>query len=398
MIGDLPQELDAPRARFVAELGERISTLRQSLARFGSGSEPAGELNALRRRIHALAAGADVLRFTRAAEALVNAETGLAGAGGWDPGAPVRERVTRILDLLPSLVLGAAIDLAAELDNPRLEPLREPLCVVVFADASLESLLHQPGALHGIESHAARQPDQAVELVTQLSPDVLLVDGDDPEVSEILPRLRQASGSRHAAVVAVGSFDQPEALTRLMRRGVSRVLPKPTDAVTLQRTLRQVTLCESSTLPRAVNYRKLSSDELAEAIGADARKAFRDPAAQQPAALQPGAPHASPSLDLGSNAEAQAALWGAFARLRALAARSTRRSRRRNAARARRTRARGFAPRIGTGSTARSAPGRGRRRPRRAHAALERARGARRHRAARARRRRGARSRGTALA
>jgi len=31
MIGDLPPELEAPRARFIAELGERISTLRQSL-------------------------------------------------------------------------------------------------------------------------------------------------------------------------------------------------------------------------------------------------------------------------------------------------------------------------------------------------------------------------------
>jgi CheY-like chemotaxis protein len=333
MTGDLSQELDAPRARFIAELGERISTLRQSLARFGSGAEPAGELNALRRRVHALAAGADVLRFTRAAEALALAETGLAGAGGWDPGAPARERVARILDLLPSLVLGAPIDLAAELDNPRLEPLREPLCVVVYADASLESLLHKPGVLHGIESHATRQPDQAIELVTQLSPDVLLVDGDDPDVSEILPRLRQASGSRHAPVVAVGSFDQPEALLRSMRRGVSRVLPKPTDAVTLQRTLRQVTLSESSTLQRPVNYRKLSQEELADAIGAEARRAFLNPAAVSPtavsptavspAAVSPAALHASATLDLGSNAEAQAALWAAFARLRALAARNT---------------------------------------------------------------------------
>jgi len=321
MTGDLPPELEAPRARFIAELGERISSLRQSLARFsstshpnsssGGAAEPAGELNALRRRLHALAAGADVLLFSGAAQALASAEAGLAGAGGWDPGAAVRERVTRILDLLPSLVLGAPIDLAAELDNPRLEPLREPLCVVVYADASLESLLHKPGAPHGIESHATRDPEQAVELVTQLSPDVLLVDGDDADVAEILPRLRQAAGSRHTAVVAVGSFDRPEPLTRLMRRGVSRVLPKPTDAITLQRTLRQVTLSESSALWGPVNFRKLTSEELAEAIAAEARKAFRDPAA----------PHANAQLDLGSNAEAQSTLWGAFARLRSLAAR-----------------------------------------------------------------------------
>jgi CheY-like chemotaxis protein len=321
--GDLPPEpeaqLDASRARFIAELGERISTLRQSLARFAGGSEPAGELNALRRRVHALAAGAEVLRFTRAAEALSSAEAGLAGAGGWDPGAQVRERVLRILDLLPSLVLGAPVELA-ELDNPRLAPLREPLCVVVYGDATLEALLQpavqRPGAgNHGIESHAARHHEQAIELAAQLSPDVLLIDGDDADVSEILPRLRQASGPRQAPVVAVASFDRPDALIRLMRRGVSRVLPKPADAAALQRTLRQVTLSESSALPPAPQYRKLTREELVEAIASEARRAFRDPAA--PAGSGPS----GAQLHLGSNAEVQAALWGSFARLRGLATR-----------------------------------------------------------------------------
>ncbi|HEU4578552.1 MAG TPA: response regulator, partial [Polyangiaceae bacterium] len=323
MTGDLPPEpeaqLDAARARFIAELGERISTLRQSLARFSAGSEPAGELNALRRRVHALAAGAEVLRFTRAAEALSSAEAALAGAGGWDPGAQVRERVLRILDLLPSLVLGAPIELA-ELDNPRLAPLREPLCVVLYGDATLEALLqptvHGPGASHGIESHPARHHEQAIELAAQLSPDVLLIDGDDADVSEILPRLRQASGPRQAPVVAVGSFDRPEALIRLMRRGVSRVLPKPVEAAALRRTLRQVTLSESSALGRAPQYRKLTRDELVEAIASEARRAFRDPAA-----LSVGSAASGASLDLGSNAEVQAALWSSFARLRGLASR-----------------------------------------------------------------------------
>lgn len=317
MTGDLPPELDASRERFIAELGERLSALRQSLARFASAAEPAGELNALRRRVHALAASADVLRFTRAAEALASAEAGLAGAGGWDPGPPVRERVARILDLLPSLVLGAPIDLASELDNPRLEPLREPLCVVVYADASIESLLHgpgKPGSPQGIESHATRQPEHAIELVTQLSPDVLLVDGDDPDVNEILPRLRQASGARAAAVVAVGSFERHEPLARLMRRGVSRVLPKPTDALTLQRTLRQVTQSESGTSARAQHQRRPSSEQLLDALAQEARRAVREPAAA-PGSLLPGSPDSSPSPAL------QAAAWGALARLRALGGR-----------------------------------------------------------------------------
>jgi len=311
---DLPPELAAPRTRFLAELGERLGALRQSLAKLGAAAESAGELNALRRRVHALAAAADVLRFSRAAEALAMAEAGLAGAGGWDPGPVVRGRVARILDLLPSLVLDIPLDLTAELDRPASSALREPLCVVVYGDASLESLLPRSGTPQSIECHATRQPDQALELVSMLSPDILLVDGDDAELSELLPRLRQAAGARQIAIVAVGSFEREEQLRQLIGRGVSLVLPKPTDASTLERCLRQLSVTrESRPLRAAASLRQVSTDELIAAITAEARRAFRDPALPEP----------GPSLEFASNAEVQAALWSAFARLRSLASQAS---------------------------------------------------------------------------
>lgn len=307
---DLPPELAAPRARFLAELGERLGVLRQSLAKLGAVAESAGELNALRRRVHALGAAADVLRFSRAAEALASAEAGLAGAGGWDPGPGVRSRVGRVLDLLPSLVLGIPLDLAAELDSPASSALREPLCVVVYGDASLESLLPPSGTRQSIECHATRQPEQALELVAVLSPDILLVDGDDAELNELLPRLRQAAGARPIAIVAVGSFDREEQLRALIGRGVSRVLPKPSDSSTLERCLRQVSVTrQSGPLRAAASLRQVSADELIAAVTAEARRAFRDPALPEP----------GPSLEFASNAEVQAALWSALARLRSLA-------------------------------------------------------------------------------
>ena len=303
------RELTISRARFIAELGERIAALRQGLARMSSPAEPTAELNAVRRRLHALAAAADVLRFTTTAEALTLAEAALA-TGGAAPGAFARERVGRILDVLPSLVLGASIDLAEELDSPRTRVLREPLCVVVYGDASLESLLHKPGPLHGAESHATQNPEQVLELVLRLRPDILLLDGDHTSAGELVPRLRQAAGSYDLPLVAVASFDQHDPILRLIRRGVSRVLPKPVDAGTLQRTLRQTSTAKTQVPARPSSFRRLTPDQLVEAIAAEARRAFGDTGA---------GPRAPSAIDFGSGSEVLAALWSAFARIRGLA-------------------------------------------------------------------------------
>ncbi|HVZ34508.1 MAG TPA: response regulator, partial [Polyangiaceae bacterium] len=172
-----------------------------------------------------------------------------------------------------------------------------------------------------IESHATREAPQALELVGQLSPDVLLVDGDRPELPELLPRLRQVAGSRQLAIVAVGSFEQHAALARLLRLGVARVLPKPTDALTLQRTLRRAALAPAIALSSAqlaqaaphVLEPRSTAEDLLELVTAEARTAFRDPSVPGP----------GPLLDLGSGSEVLAALWSAFARVRALAAQAS---------------------------------------------------------------------------
>jgi CheY-like chemotaxis protein len=325
MTGDLhpesPRDLEAPRSRFIAELGERLEVLRQGLARLASGSESATELNALRRRLHALAAAAEVLGFASSSAALGNAEENLASVALRGSNAAVRERVARVLDVLPSLVLGADIDLETELDASGHEAPGEPACIIVYGDASLESLLHLPGALHHIESHATREASQALELVGQLSPDVLLVDGDRPELPELLPHLRQVAGARQLAIVAVGSFEQHAGLARLLRLGVARVLPKPADALTLQRTLRRAALAPSTALSSARHAQaaphifepRSTAEDLVKLVTSEARTAFRDPSV----------PGSGPLLDLGSGSEVLAALWSAFARVRALAAQAS---------------------------------------------------------------------------
>ncbi|HTV18875.1 MAG TPA: response regulator, partial [Polyangiaceae bacterium] len=307
------KELATSRARFIAELGERLASIRQGLARVGASAEDSGELNAVRRRLHALAAAADVLHFTAAADALGRAQTELAALAAAPSPAPARERVARILDLVPSLALGAAIDINEEIDGERARSPREPLSVLVFGEAALEAALHKPGPLHGAETNVTRDPDQLLTLLTRLGPDVLLLDGDDARVFDALPRLKQAAGVNHFSLVAVGNFESYEGMQRLVRRGISRVLPKPIDAASLQRTLQRLVPREPQSTPRPNPFDGAASDALVEVIGNEARKAFVDP--------HPGS---APASTLGADAgdQALAALWSAFARIRLIATRS----------------------------------------------------------------------------
>jgi CheY-like chemotaxis protein len=306
------KELATSRARFIAELGERLASIRQGLARVGASAEANAELNAVRRRLHALAAAANVLHFTAAADALGRAQTELAALASAPSPAPAREKVARILDLVPSLALGAAIDLRDEIDGERARSPREPLSVLVFGDAALEAALHKPGPLHRTETFVTSDPDQLPALVTRLGPDVLLLDGDDERVFDALPRLRQAAASSPFSLVAVGNFESYEGMLRLVRRGISRVLPKPLDAASLQRTLQRLVPREPPSSPRPNPFEGAGSDALVEVIGSEARKAFADP--------HPGATPA-PALAGELGDQALAALWSAFARIRLLATR-----------------------------------------------------------------------------
>jgi CheY-like chemotaxis protein len=304
------KELTNSRARFIAELAERLVVLRQGLARLSAAPEHATELNAVRRRLHALAAGAEVLRFTSAAEALASAEGSLSATPEGLPSLAARERVARVLDLLPSLVVGLSVDLSEELDGNDPRSRREPLSVLVYGDASLEALLHQPGPLQRAETHQTSDPEQLLELVTRLRPDSVLLDAELRQAAELVPRLRQAAGPRDVPLIVVSPFEPHEPLLRLVRHGVSRILPKPVDAAALQRLLRHTTLPGAPSPALPAQFRKLTPAQLIEVVTAEARRAFDAGGPAQ---------RAGAAIDFGSGAEVLAALWAAFARIRTLA-------------------------------------------------------------------------------
>lgn len=298
------------KARFITELEPRIRALRQGLTRVGATDHDLDELNAVKRRIHALAAASQVLDFSSASSALAQAEAALVAAGS-APMAPLSiERVTRILDALPTLVLGGSVPLTQELDSELNRPLRPPFTLAVFGQTSLAQALQGAGPLQDADYHETLDPAELLSVQQTLGPDAVLLDGDLCSDGALVEQVTTASGAASLPVVVVCSFDDPQLPQRLLRAGASRVLPKPVDAWVLQRTLRQA--CVSRGLPSTEfsSFARLTPIELAAAISNEARRALVD-------AIDP-ALHQTP-LNFQNGAPLLSSLWTALARIRALA-------------------------------------------------------------------------------
>src|SRR5215471_10165943 len=102
------------RAQFVASLGRRLEALRQALFALEQAPKSAALRDHLRRRIHAFGAAAGVLGFDRVFDAFREAEAVLGRTAASALGPAELGLVARTVDLVPSLVLGAAAPVARQ--------------------------------------------------------------------------------------------------------------------------------------------------------------------------------------------------------------------------------------------------------------------------------------------
>ncbi|HEY4120913.1 MAG TPA: hypothetical protein VGM56_23780, partial [Byssovorax sp.] len=84
--GRAPQQerLGGARADFVATLGRRVAELQAALLQLSQEPRSARAQGDLLRRVHALAASAKLLRFTKLADALTGRESELEAAASLD--------------------------------------------------------------------------------------------------------------------------------------------------------------------------------------------------------------------------------------------------------------------------------------------------------------------------
>ncbi|HET9959893.1 MAG TPA: response regulator [Polyangiaceae bacterium] len=299
------------RGEFIASLPRRIEGLRSALSALLELPADDGERqNALLRRLHALASSARVLEFASVADALTEAENALRRMRPGQP-APAVAEVSRALDVLPSLVLGAP----AERPTSIPDALRPPSGARTFPISVL--VLGPPGLAHMLAradsaQFEAEQTDDLVrarELLRVTGPDAALVDGDLRGAREFLEQLGRDPLVAPLPVVVVGDFRTPDAATAFIAAGANRILPKPVNPETLARTLSE--LREAGERPRVARepLGELSIDQLAERIAEEFRRGLTESLDQGSAASR---------VQFGEGADVLGAIWGAVARVREL--------------------------------------------------------------------------------
>src|SRR5262249_21209198 len=158
--------------------------LRQALFALEQAPRSAPLRDHLRRCIHAFGAAAGVLGFDRVFEAFREAESVLGRGSATALGPAELGLVARTVDLVPSLVLGAAAPVARRDSVAPASVDRRggawPTSVLIFGSAPLGEQLDRgaSSADPALEYERAEETERAEAIVRVTGPDVAVIDAD----------------------------------------------------------------------------------------------------------------------------------------------------------------------------------------------------------------------------
>ncbi len=318
--------LGGARADFVANLGRRRAELRATLDALRDDPASKRSRDELRRRIHALAAGAKLLRFPRLAEELKTLEFQLEEAAvrgelsDADFGA-----VHDLIGRMTSLAWGQTEETettrlgGGAKDGPRArdaeatrEPSRAPISVLVVGAGTLADALVMPhGRAHddaqSFEVERTSEGPVALDLARALAPDVAVIDADVIEAKGVIEALLSDPLTEGIPLIVCQRIVRPDDAGPFMALGVARVLPKPVSPGELRRACAAAV----ATYVRREVVREplgdINLDQLGARLAEELRRGLCD-------TVDPGA--RDKLIKLGEGTELLAALWGAVARIR----------------------------------------------------------------------------------
>jgi CheY-like chemotaxis protein len=356
-----PQErLGGARADFVAHLGRRVADLSSLLRQIEVEPESPRLRDDLRRRLHALSAGARLLRFAKLAEEVGGVEGVLHEAADRGIVAPVEiAEIRRVLALVSALAWGEAsvgettpvprsvrsrpssvdsvrspvdsmrspIDsvrspvdsMRVPMDSVRMPigaaPAEQvtpavPLTVLVVGPQQIADALASPLADGGVDIEVERSSDNAtaIDLARAVAPDVIILDADRPGTRELTLALTADSLTELVPIVVLGRWSRSEEASAYVALGVARALSKPVSPDALRRAV--IDAARTVGLQRDAARAPLgevSLDDLGARLADELRRGLEG------AALAAGR---GARFDLGEGSEVLAAVWSAVARIR----------------------------------------------------------------------------------
>ncbi|MFO0611346.1 MAG: response regulator [Polyangiaceae bacterium] len=319
------EQLGGARADFVANLGRRRNEIAGALDLLRANPGSARHRDDLRRRIHALGAGAKLLRFTALSDELRRLEELLERAS--EKGALDEEDLTHAGDVLgrmTSLAWGqtgtktttllSAIEPAPRSPESNAELVVAPTSVLVVGKSFIADALtlsSEADAVPGMTAQSfevenAEGTEGAADLARAFAPDLIVVDADLRGAEELIEELTTDALTEQIPIIVLGKFAKAEDAGKYVALGVARTLPKPVSPGEIRRACANVV---SSYVKREVVREPLGSlnvDQLGARLAEELRRGLGDVDARL----------REKRVELGEGTEIFAALWGAVARIR----------------------------------------------------------------------------------
>ncbi|HQP36164.1 MAG TPA: response regulator, partial [Polyangiaceae bacterium] len=353
--------LGGVRADFVANLGRRMTELRQHWTAFEQEPGTARYRDEVRRRVHALATRARLLEFPVMADPLEEAERRLdrlAEAStiapeeiGWfhdlfrnlpsmawteagaetpaslalpdyhrsvAPPAPPPSSAAPAPSPLPaappvpsrapSQTPADAARAPSQIPAPLLSPGTLASILVVGSDKTARALLEGHGSASvSLEAERTDDVSVALDLARALAPDLVVIDFDVDGAGALVTALSEDPLTEGLPVIAIGSWTHPDQGADLLHLGLVRALPKPVPPDTL-RAAAELAISQGRGIhPPLEPLGEMTVEQVADRLASQLRSGLVQ-------AVRPESRRVK--IPLGDGTDALAAVWGAVARLR----------------------------------------------------------------------------------
>jgi DNA-binding response OmpR family regulator len=309
--------LGGARADFVASLGRKVADARDVLGALEVEPSAAHPRDELRRKLHALGAGARLLRFDAMARSLQEAGAVLERSA---QAGVMREPdigfLAQVLDDLPALAWGEAppreraaptSDEPSGVEGPSVIGHPLPASVLVIGAEMIAEALSDDDSRGGRSFECERTEDaqHAIELARAYAPDICVIDAEVPDAPELVEALLDDPLTEPVPIVVLGTFASPEQAARFVALGVAKALPKPVPAETLRRVCEEI-LDQREGRTMRMTLGEPTLEALGNRLAEEVRRALVESVDR---------PARSCRVPLGEGTEVLGAIWGAIARV-----------------------------------------------------------------------------------
>ncbi|MFO0675041.1 MAG: response regulator [Polyangiaceae bacterium] len=297
------------RADFVASLGKKVSAIRDALDAFRKSADDVELRDDLRRKLHALATAARLLRFDAMAKSLADVETRLEDGSAID--GAVFEEIGVALDDVPSLAWREnPARISARLQKGKEGGTALATMVLLVGGGDLHfSLVAGDDDDRRFDVERTDDPQAAIDVAKELAPDLMILDASAFAAAELVEAMSDDSMTDAIPILVVvdgAARDVRENEARFVALGVSKVVRGPLSGAEL-RTRAVKLMDERQDRTVRVTLGEPTVEQLGDRLAEEVRRALT-------AGVAMGS--IDTRVKLGDGAEVLGAIWGAIARVR----------------------------------------------------------------------------------